>query len=188
MRKLRISQSFYDILINKAFDHFTILELREASFAHAIRNTKTDRQQAYKATYRQVERLVGRGLLFKSTPDDGFIRYVKTEAFYETQFDILTVQSAKQSDITDKTGQACNGATPQEMAAQLRELARKYQVDLLTCIGESEEYMRLYSDFPELKSQLEPQYLEARERSSKLLGKIKALDTVLAQLPQMANQ
>lgn len=188
MRKLKISQMLYDVLINKAFDHFTVLELREACFTHAIRDASVGRLKAYKTTFRQVERLVSKGLLSKSKPEHGSVRYEKTEEFFKAQFDVRKVQTAEQSNVTNESGQTCNGAAPKEMEAKLRELARNYQVDLLTCIGESEEYMRLYSDFPELKAQLEPQYLEARERGSKLLGKIKALDTVLAQLPQMANR
>jgi hypothetical protein len=63
---------------------------------------------------------------------------------------------------------------------QLEKRLKESEVDLLTSIGESEEYMRLYRSFPEMKTHLESQYLQARENSSKLLGQIKAIKSVLA--------
>lgn len=63
---------------------------------------------------------------------------------------------------------------------QLENRLKESKVDLLTSIGESEEYMRLYQSFPEMKAYLESQYLQARENSSKLLGQIKSIKSVLA--------
>lgn len=187
MRKLKISQRLYEALVNKAMNHFTILELRDACFVHSISNVSTGRMKAYKTAYRQVERLVSKGILAKTKPNDGSVRYGKTEAFYCTEFAIRKVPTGGSRNISDATVLGGNDGASQAMKEQLSALARSYQVDLLTCIGESEEYIRLYSDFPALKAQLEPQYHEARERSSKLLGKIKALDTVLAQLPHITT-
>lgn len=188
MRKLKIPQRLYDALVIQAMDHFTILELRDACFVHANSNVRASRIKAYKTTYRQIERLVSKGLLAKTKPELGAVRYEKTEAFHDTEFAIRKAPTAAPRNLCEVTVHGGNDGASQAMGERLRALARSYQVDLLTCIGESEEYIRLYSDFPELKAQLEPQYNAARERSSKLLGKIKALDTVLAQLPHLANQ
>jgi len=72
-------------------------------------------------------------------------------------------------------------------AKQLEESIKQYQVDLLSSIGESEEYMRLYVAFPKMKTHLETQYHQARERSSKLLGQIKAIKNILSH-HQILNQ
>ena len=62
---------------------------------------------------------------------------------------------------------------------KVEEQLKQYKVDLLASVGESEEYMRLYQTNPEFKTFLENEYHQAREQSSKLLGQIKALETVL---------
>lgn len=188
MRKLKIPQRLYDALVIQAMDHFTILELRDACFVHTNSNVRAARIKAYKTAHRQIERLVSKGLLAKTKPEQGSVRYGKTEAFYGTEFAIRKTPTINPRQLSEVMVQEGGSDGSQAMEEKLRALARSYQVDLLTCIGESEEYIRLYSDFPELKAQLEPQYYEARERSSKLLGKIKALDTVLAQLPHAAKQ
>ena len=67
-----------------------------------------------------------------------------------------------------------------DVIQQLKERLKQSEVDLLTSIGESEEYMRLYQSFPEMKADLESLYMLARENSSKLLGQVKAIKSVLA--------
>lgn len=62
---------------------------------------------------------------------------------------------------------------------QLEERLKQSEIDLFTSIGESEEYMRLYQSFPDMKVHLESQYLQARETSSKLLGQIKAIKSAI---------
>jgi len=63
---------------------------------------------------------------------------------------------------------------------ELDQLVKTYQVDLLSSIGESEEYLRLHQTYPQLKAKLEPHYLKSRDVSSKILGKIRAIESVLA--------
>lgn len=187
MRQLKLSPRLYDALINQAMDQFTILELRDTHFASSTLDADST-TKAYKTAYRQVERLVRMGLLAKSKPKNSAVCYLKTEAFHNAEFAIRKTATTWQNHTCHETTHSADDESSLEMSARLQELARTYQVDLLTSIGESEEYIRLYNDFPELKPQLEPQYLSARERSSKLLGKIKALDTVLAQLQQISRQ
>ena len=68
---------------------------------------------------------------------------------------------------------------------QLEEHLKQSEIDLLASIGESEEYMRLYQFFPDMKAHLESQYLQARETSSKLLGQIKAIKSAITHLQKV---
>lgn len=78
-------------------------------------------------------------------------------------------------------------AVPHEVSSEAQDQVRQYLVDklknyeleLLTSMGESEEYKALYSEFPQLKSQLQERYNKAREYCSKLLGRVKALETLI---------
>jgi hypothetical protein len=51
---------------------------------------------------------------------------------------------------------------------------------MMSAIGESEEYLRLLRAFPEIKNILSHNYELAKNNSSKLLGKIKAISATLS--------
>ena len=72
------------------------------------------------------------------------------------------------------------------VVSELHLKATSYQVDLLTAIGETEEYQRLAKEFPSIQSLFDADYREAREKSSKLLGQLKAIQTVIMQHSQRA--
>ncbi|MNP85586.1 hypothetical protein D3C76_1853850 [compost metagenome] len=46
-------------------------------------------------------------------------------------------------------------------------------------MGETERYKQLLEEIPQLKSRLETVYLEVRDRSSKLLGHLRAIENTL---------
>nr|AOA33890.1 hypothetical protein [Aeromonas salmonicida] len=54
----------------------------------------------------------------------------------------------------------------------------------MTAIGETEEYQRLAKEFPFIQPLFDADYREAREKSSKLLGQLKAIQTVIMQHSQ----
>lgn len=51
---------------------------------------------------------------------------------------------------------------------------------MLCALGEAEEYESLCKELPELSEEAQSLYSEARERSALLLGKIKALESLLS--------
>lgn len=50
---------------------------------------------------------------------------------------------------------------------------------MLTAMGEAERYKQLFTEIPVLRTQIEGDYLEARDRSSKLLGHLRAIENTL---------
>jgi hypothetical protein len=64
----------------------------------------------------------------------------------------------------------------------LKEELSKRKVELMASIGEAEEYQRLYNQFPALQQAVRTQYFESRDRSTKLLGQLRAVETVLADI------
>lgn len=56
-----------------------------------------------------------------------------------------------------------------------------YKTELLLNLGESEAYKELYSEFPELVDELQPQYNKARDNNTRILGKIRAIEGLLKQ-------
>ena len=66
--------------------------------------------------------------------------------------------------------------------SDLREKLSTRKAELMASIGEAEEYQRLYNKFPALQDIVRTQYLESRDRSTKLLGQLRAVETVLADI------
>ena len=49
-------------------------------------------------------------------------------------------------------------------------------------MGEAERYKQLLEEMPDLKDRVEGEYQEARDRSSRLLGHLRAVEKTLAAL------
>ncbi|MGI2211549.1 response regulator [Shewanella oncorhynchi] len=169
---IKICPTLQTILQDESFNNFQIKSLRDAYLAAStscITVSKT-----YNFIYQQVQKLVKKGLLDKNVdPQSKETTYQKTTNFFQANF---ILQGPKKSEFVVATH-----ATKQKhnTIRQLEERLKQSEIDLLTSIGESEEYMRLYQSFPEMKAHLESQYLLARETSSKLLGQIKAIKSAI---------
>ncbi|MNW01449.1 hypothetical protein D3C71_1970850 [compost metagenome] len=58
-------------------------------------------------------------------------------------------------------------------------MLKETRLDLLSSLGETERYKQLFEEIPHLKGRLEGVYLEVRDRSSKLLGHVRAIENTL---------
>ncbi|MEZ9595503.1 response regulator [Shewanella sp. 10N.261.52.F9] len=166
---MKICTRLHTILQDESFNNFRVSQLRDAYLA--ISPTNKDSVEVRKYVYRQILRLVKKGLLLKKgTKNSKRVTYLKSDLFHEVIF--ITERKVEKPKLIN----ANTTLAVQKLETRLKES----EIDLLTSIGESEEYMRLYQSFPEMKAHLESQYLQAREKSSKLLGQIKAIKSVLA--------
>ncbi len=64
----------------------------------------------------------------------------------------------------------------------LQEELSQRKIELVASIGEAEEYQRLYNKYPALRGAVKEQCLESRERSTKLLGQLRAVETVISKI------
>ena len=179
-----LSPEFYSVLIEGNLNNFTVMELRDAIIRECKDETDMTLRDYHKRAYRVVLRLLTAGLLQKSKDISEFARYNKTPLFVASVF--------KQRVTVDRGPKQPKQPTQVEHGApsfpvkdpcirdELDQLVKTYQVDLLSSIGESEEYLRLHQAYPQLKAKLEPHYLKSRDVSSKILGKIRAIESVLA--------
>lgn len=170
---INICAKLHTILQDESFNNFQIVQLRDRFLSAS--NSNQSVSDTYKFIYRQVSGLAKKKVVRKVNKENTkTVIYQKTELFDQINFviknPIETVKSPQK--ILDKTEYA--------VIQQLKERLKQSEVDLLTSIGESEEYMRLYNFFPEMKEHLESKYLLARENSSKLLGQIKAIKSLLS--------
>jgi len=67
----------------------------------------------------------------------------------------------------------------QDDQARLQVMLKETRLDLLSSLGETERYKQLFEEIPHLKGRFEGVYLEVRDRSSKLLGHVRAIENTL---------
>ncbi|MCL1066892.1 response regulator [Shewanella olleyana] len=170
---ITICTTLHTILQDESFNNFKVVQLRDKFLAASANNLSI--REAYKFIYRQISRLVKSGALIRiESKKSNIAIYQKTDRFHQLDFvkkEVNTRTQSKGKQVLKVENDAIN---------QLKERLKQTEVDLFTSIGESEEYMSLYLSFPEMKGHLESQYMLAREKSSKLLGQIKAINSVLA--------
>ncbi len=67
-----------------------------------------------------------------------------------------------------------------EVLEHLESLLKEIRLDFLTSMGETERYKQLLDEMPHLKGRVEGDYLDARDRSSRLLGHLLAVEKTLS--------
>ncbi|MDT4880553.1 hypothetical protein FQZ97_1163210 [compost metagenome] len=64
----------------------------------------------------------------------------------------------------------------------MENLLKEIRMDFLSSMGEAERYKQLLDELPDLREKVEGEYLEARDRSSRLLGHLRAVEKTLTTL------
>ena len=158
------------IIVATNFDHFTTSDVRSAYLA-----LKSDPSlvptTVRRNIYAELLKLVKKGWLKKLVSNKkGFTRFNKTDAF-----DVNAITILAQFDVTNSSEK--QGDKQVKLLGKLNH----YKAELLLNIGESEAYKELYSEFPELVDELQPQYNKARDNNTRILGKIRAIEGLLKQ-------
>ncbi len=173
--KVKMNTYIVDIISREYFNYFTISELKNDYMNISLDNCPIATR---KYIYRQVLRLLKCGALIKKGKKNSHsATYQKTNLFNDICFIKISPKPLLklQSDFTQ-----INSRTEYRFNNELEITLQEYKIDMMLLIGESEEYTRLLKTYPEMKYSLKAEYLNARNNSSKLLGKIKAISTVLS--------
>jgi hypothetical protein len=152
------------------FDHFTTSDVRSAYFA--LKNDLSlEPTSVRRFIYAELLKLVKKDWLKKLVSNKkGFTRFHKTDLFDSNEIALLAVNTVKDSFKTAVNKQD-----------KLLTKLNHYKADLLLNIGESEAYKELYSEFPELVEEIQPQFNKARDNNTRILGKIRAIEGLLEQ-------
>ena len=119
--------------------------------------------------YRNMKRLMQTGELEKFSADGGWQKYRFTESFSAR---LVTVASSLSSQRVVQEASKISG--------NLTERLNHQKLELLTAMGEAEEYDSIYKEIPEMREQIQLLYNDSRDRCSKLLGKVKALENLIS--------
>jgi hypothetical protein len=158
------------IIVATNFDHFTTSDVRSSYLAlksdPSLEPTKIRRN-----IYAELLKLVKKGWLKKLvSKKKGFTRFNKTEIF-----DVNAITILAKFEVTNSPERG------DDKQVKLLGKLNHYKAELLLNIGESEAYKELYSEFPELVDELQPQYNKARDNNTRILGKIRAIEGLLKQ-------
>ncbi len=167
-----LQSDIYKILINNKYNNFTIAEFRDELVNCS--STFTDKNLARKFIYRQVYRLLNKGLLIKiKNSGDQKARYIKSELFQGTSFRNKKLHLIKQTTNTLKHPLSPSATT-------LEKEKIKLQDNLAVTICESNVYSELLTQLPDQATHLRKFQSEAKSYSINLMGKINALKKVLS--------
>lgn len=169
MMNIKIDVLLAKILEKEEFNRFSVVKLRD-EYLHFSPATLSS-NEARRYVYKHILRLVKLGVLTKSgTKNSHKIIYKKTNLFNDANF------IAREEQLPQKT---FDKPLPVSNQKKLETILKEYKVELMSTIGESEEYIRIFESFPEMKEHLKDKYQTARDKKSKLLGNIKAIQTAL---------
>lgn len=129
----------------------------------------SDAKPARQFVYRNMKRLLQTGELETIGSDGGWQKYRFTESF----------NARLASNVSPISGQRMV-LESSKICGSLTERLNQQKLELLTAMGEAEEYDAIYKELPEMRGQIQSLYNDARDRCSKLLGKAKALENLIS--------
>ena len=181
----KIDQFLLNALKNIRHVSFSAGQLEEA-FCHELGVCNVQKNKGLQNwIYRQLTRLVKYGLLKRQkAKNPRMVTYQSLLDFSDINFDICNgpfskakVKIASELDSVDAMSLPDSPSKPP--IGDLKKRAKQCHVDLLSSVGESEEYKVLFKIYPSLRDALQPRYQEALETSSKLLGQLRAIEAAL---------
>ncbi|WP_082972463.1 hypothetical protein [Shewanella sp. UCD-FRSSP16_17] len=163
---IRMHKLLIQILKSKTLTQFTAIELK-IMFIKELPDTKN--KDASQLVHRTLTKLCNAHFIKKHI-DGKKVLFIKTPLFDES----CLCASTPRKPVSKKP-MINNCSKLQKLKATLNQ----YQIDLLGHIGEAEEFKRLFSEFPETKLNLYSRYMDARNQSSSMVGKIKAVEACI---------
>lgn len=178
MSTIKIKPALLQAFIELKEEQFTVAELTQCYLSQRECGHK-DKKSARQFVYRNMQRMMEVKCMRKLNVDGGWPRYEISEKFQLTATSVAG--ECQPSSDTRKTSQKdVNIDSTDYPAKLLRERLSRHRSDMLCALGEAEEYETLCHDIPELCQEAQALYNDARERSTLLLGKIKALECILS--------
>jgi hypothetical protein len=166
---VKIDVAVAQIIKAPNFDNFTTSDVR-SSYITISNDPSLDPAVVRRKLYAELLKFVKKGWLNKkSTGRKGSTRFSKTGLFDADHLDSFQRNKPIENLLTEDK--------QKNLIAKLNH----YKAELLLNIGESEAYKDLYSEFPELVDEIQPQFNKAKDNNTRILGKIKAIEGLLEQ-------
>jgi len=171
MNKIRIKPELLSLLVSSKHDIFTVMELTNAYLklpsCHDLKKVA-----ARQFVVRNIQRLDDKGFLDKiGGVGSRTTRYRLNDSF------------SKDCVITGKPHRPIVSSidiVPVDFAIGLEEKLKAHKLELLSTVGEIEEYELIGSETPQRREHIQELYNHARDHYSKMLGRIRALESLIS--------
>ncbi|MDR7089218.1 MULTISPECIES: hypothetical protein [unclassified Cellvibrio] len=169
--------SAFSLLVNR---EFTVHDLTKAYLNNSA-CLHSSKKAARQFVYRNMLRLIDNGELTKVVVDSGWPLYRLTPLFKTQECATTIVTTAPSAAPVRAT------VTNDIPRQSLQERLNRHKLEMLSAMGETEEYDAICSEIPELQDDIQPLYNQSRDKCSKLLGRVKALESLLARQTGLAQ-
>lgn len=186
-----LDKRLYEIFQDETFTQFTTANLRDA-YAARLEGIPYRRSDVRRYVYEQIRRMLRAGWL---VPDEE--RRKRNQVYHlcpmpeHLQLTLIdngfekTQKPAPQAEPGSPEPAQSTALSGAETGSheRLEATLKEVRLDFLASMGEAERYKQLLDEMPHLRSHVENEYYEARDRSSRLLGHIQAVEKTLSLLP-----
>lgn len=176
LKSLKVDRTLIELLRKQADTPFSTTDLRDLYMLQISEGQRPGRNQLRKYIYRELLRLESVKLVKRHHGSTG--RGCKFLFCAERSSTELEAKPSPFENHVDNAESAMDGETQRALQEELSQR----RVELVASIGEAEEYQRLYNKYPALRVAVKEQYLESRERSTKLLGQLRAVESVIIKI------
>jgi hypothetical protein len=178
MKSLTVKSGLLSALSTLVNSEFTVHDLTQA-YLDDPACLHSSKKAARQFVYRNMLRLIDNGELTRVVVDSGWPLYRLTARFKAMgEAPVVAVPPV----ASEKAAVAKD--TPRQ---SLQERLNRHKLEMLSAMGETEEYDAICSEMPELRDDVQPLYNQSRDKCSKLLGRVKALESLLARETGLAQ-
>lgn len=169
MKQMKLKNEVRSIFLNLTEKEFTVRQALDLYMAAPF-NVHADLKTARQFVQRSILKLMNTGELVKTSKEGRSHKYRTTNQFSSHRVEARPVPAI--FNIGDSTRKA-------SIKESLTERLHHQKLQLLTALGEAEEYDAIYKEMPEIQEQIQSFYNESRDKCSKLLGKVKAIENLI---------
>ena len=180
-KQVNMNVFLHSLLIDNKMNNFTVTEAKDALLREHIEFI--DDTEARKFIYRQLTRHIKKGLLKREkvcSNDENKVIYSKTEKFFSS--DISAVKRGRKIIKQATINNTSQTLPTLNYKIELKKELLTHRIDFNTVLEEAKEYKRLATRFPNLQEKLQEYELDTKNKSTKLLGKINALQNILGDI------
>ena len=175
MRKIKIKPELLSLLTSGVFNHFTSQTLIDA-YLKLSTSHNLNQRQVQQFIFRNLDRLVWAGLATKEAGGKSkHAEYRLTDQFRPGNYSIGPPH-CKDAPLKIEVPTV----EPVDPLLELRDQLSAHKLELLTTISETEEYEQLCKQIPSRQPEIQELYNDARNRYSRTLGKVKAIESLIS--------
>ncbi|MGO4368783.1 hypothetical protein [Pseudomonas sp. PAB10] len=180
-------RQLHDLLCQDIHREFTTRRLRDA-YAALLPPSSFRLADVRIYVYEHIRRLIRvgwvelagepqkRGQVFRRLEKPQRLKLVLVDSRFPKSADSVDVLANEEKE---KSRPLSGSVEERDAQARLQTMLKEARLDLLSSMGETERYKQMFEEMPHLRGRIEAEYLEVRDRSSKLLGHLRAIENTL---------